>query len=133
MLSTGGGSADRHVHFWNSTTGSKISSLDTGSQVTSIVWSTEYKEFLTSHGFPNNHLSLWSYPSLNKITDLPGHESRVLHTAISPDGQTVASVASDENLKFWKAFESKKKNKTVTKKSNAEEDLINSTRRLAIR
>jgi cell division cycle protein 20 (cofactor of APC complex) len=107
LLTTGGGSFDRHIHFWNTASGSKTASIDTGSQVTSIVWSREYKEFVSSHGSPNNHLSLWSYPTLNKISHLPGHDSRVLHTAISPDGQTVASAASDENLKFWKCFESK--------------------------
>ncbi|KAL2913469.1 WD repeat-containing protein slp1 [Polyrhizophydium stewartii] len=108
LLATGGGTADRTVHFWNTTTAGKVTSVNTGSQVTSIVWSREYKEFLTSHGFPDNQLAIWSYPSLRKVADLPGHDSRVLHTALSPDGQTVASTASDENLKFWKVFESRK-------------------------
>ncbi|EGF80379.1 hypothetical protein BATDEDRAFT_2171, partial [Batrachochytrium dendrobatidis JAM81] len=108
LLATGGGTSDQNVHFWNTTTAGKISTIHAGSQVTSIIWSREYKELLTSHGFPNNHLSIWSYPSLNKVADLSGHDSRVLHTALSPDGQTVASTASDENLKFWKAFESRK-------------------------
>ena len=129
------GSFDRHIHFWNTAAGSKTSSIDTGSQVTSIVWSRQYKEFVSSHGFPNNHLSVWSYPTLNKITDLPGHDSRVLHTAISPDGQTVASAASDENLKFWKCFESKKGGNAskVGAMSNNDDEIINATRRLAIR
>ncbi|KAJ1916580.1 WD repeat-containing protein slp1 [Mycoemilia scoparia] len=109
LLATGGGSYDRHVHFWNTTTTARLHSIDTGSQVTSIIWSNQYKELVTSHGFPDNHLAIWSYPSLSKIVDIPAHDTRVLHSAISPDGQTVATVASDENLKFWKLFETKAK------------------------
>ncbi|KAJ2158779.1 WD repeat-containing protein slp1 [Coemansia sp. RSA 552] len=109
LLASGGGSYDRHVHFWNTTTTARLNSIDTGSQVTSIQWSTEYRELATSHGFPHNHLALWSYPSLAKIVDIPAHDTRVLHTAISPDGQTIATAASDESLKFWRVFESRTK------------------------
>ncbi|KAJ1848504.1 WD repeat-containing protein slp1 [Coemansia sp. RSA 2708] len=109
LLASGGGSYDRHVHFWNTTTTARLNSIDTGSQVTSIQWSNEYRELVTSHGFPHNHLALWSYPSLAKIVDIPAHDTRVLHTAMSPDGQTIATAASDESLKFWRIFESRTK------------------------
>ncbi|KAF9425402.1 ubiquitin-protein transferase activating protein [Podila epigama] len=110
LLASGGGTADKQIHFWNTTTGARVNSLFTGSQVTSIRWSKEYKEFMSSHGYPDNNISVYGYPSLNKIIDIPAHESRVLHTALSPDGQSVATVASDENLKFWKLFEPRSKN-----------------------
>ncbi|KAI8918305.1 WD40-repeat-containing domain protein [Powellomyces hirtus] len=135
-LASGGGSHDRTVHFWNAATGGKNASVDTGSQVTSIIWSTEYKEFFTAHGFPNHHLSIWKYPSLTKIGDLEGHENRVLHTAISPDGQTVATGASDENLKFWKIWEARKRTGKCAKGSDeksVEDELVNAYKRLAIR
>ncbi|KAJ2755284.1 WD repeat-containing protein slp1, partial [Coemansia nantahalensis] len=77
--------------------------------VTSIRWSVEYRELVTSHGLPHNHLALWSYPSLAKIVDIPAHDQRILHTAISPDGQTIATAASDESLKFWRIFETRSK------------------------
>ncbi|KAJ2687409.1 WD repeat-containing protein slp1 [Coemansia spiralis] len=115
LLASGGGSHDRHVHFWNTTTTARLDSIDTGSQVTSIQWSNEYRELVTSHGFPHNHLALWSYPSLAKIVDIPAHDTRVLHTAISPDGQTVATAASDESLKFWRIFETRTKSGKATK------------------
>ncbi|KAG4301929.1 hypothetical protein PCK1_001905 [Pneumocystis canis] len=109
ILCTGGGSQDRILHFWNATTGARTHSIDTGSQVTSVRWSTIYRELISSHGFPNNHLSIWQYPSLAKTIDIPAHESRVLHSCLSPDGQVLATAASDENLKFWRVFESTKK------------------------
>ncbi|CAN6653980.1 APC/C activator protein Cdc20p [Trichomonascus vanleenenianus] len=105
LLATGGGSQDKQIHFWNATTGSRVNSIDTGSQVTSLKWSSSYKEIVSSHGFPDNHLTIWSYPSLTKNVDIVAHDSRVLHSALSPDGQTLATCASDENLKFWKIFE----------------------------
>ncbi|KAJ3260859.1 ubiquitin-protein transferase activating protein [Boothiomyces macroporosus] len=127
LLATGGGKQDHMIHFWNTSTSAKVNSIHAGSQVTSIQWSIEYKEFISSHGFPNNHLSIWSYPTLNKIADLPGHDARILNTALSPDGQTVASSASDENLKFWKVFESKKKKVVV------EDELVSQYKKMTIR
>jgi cell division cycle protein 20 (cofactor of APC complex) len=79
------------MHFWNTSTGARVNSIDTGSQVTSLIWSREYKEILSTHGFPGNQLNLWSYPSLAKISDLEGHDMRVLYSAFSPDGQTVVT------------------------------------------
>lgn len=105
LLSTGGGSQDKYIHFWNSTTGARVNSIDTGSQVTSLKWSTTYKEIVSTHGYPDNVLTIWSYPSLTKNVDIVAHDARVLHSALSPDGQTLATCASDENLKFWKIFE----------------------------
>lgn len=107
LLATGGGSHDRHIHFWNTTSGARTNSIDTGSQVTSLRWSLAYKELVSSSGFPDNSLSIWSYPTLVKNIEIPAHESRVLHSALSPDGQMLATAAADESLKFWKVFEKK--------------------------
>ena len=38
-----------------------------GSQVSSIVWNTEYKELVSGHGFSQNQLTVWKYPSLAKV------------------------------------------------------------------
>ncbi|KAF2091209.1 WD40 repeat-like protein, partial [Saccharata proteae CBS 121410] len=107
LLATGGGSNDKNIHFWNSTTGARLNSIDTGSQVTSLKWSTSYKEIVSTGGFPNNALSVWSYPTLVKNIEIPAHEQRILFSCLSPDGQTLATASADENLKFWKLFEKK--------------------------
>ncbi|KAL2015707.1 hypothetical protein VTK56DRAFT_5008 [Thermocarpiscus australiensis] len=107
LLATGGGSYDRHIHFWNTTSGARVNSIDTGSQVTSLRWSTHYREIVSSSGFPDNSLSIWSYPTLVRNVEIPAHESRVLHSCLSPDGQMLATAAADESLKFWKVFEKK--------------------------
>jgi cell division cycle protein 20 (cofactor of APC complex) len=107
LLATGGGSYDRHIHFWNTTTGARTNSIDTGSQVTSLRWSNHYREIVSSSGFPDNSLSIWSYPTLVRNVEIPAHETRVLHSCLSPDGQLLATAAADESLKFWKIFERK--------------------------
>ncbi|KAL1962526.1 hypothetical protein VTN77DRAFT_9401 [Rasamsonia byssochlamydoides] len=107
LLATGGGSYDRHIHFWNTTTGARTNSIDTGSQVTSLRWSNHYREIVSTSGFPDNSLSIWSYPTLVRNVEIPAHETRVLHSCLSPDGQILATAAADESLKFWKIFERK--------------------------
>lgn len=103
-LASGGGTADRTIRFWNTQTGACINSVDTKSQVCSLVWSKHERELLSSHGFSQNQLTVWRFPSMSKVTELTGHTSRVLHTALSPDGTTVVSAAADETLRFWKVF-----------------------------
>jgi len=115
LLASGGGTADRFLRFWNTTTGVCTNAVSAGSQVCSILWSKDYKELVSSHGFSENQLIVWNYPSLTKVTELKSHQSRVLHMAMSPDGTTVCSAAGDETLRFWKLFEKKPQGpKTVT-------------------
>ncbi|GMI89649.1 cell division cycle 20.1 [Hibiscus trionum] len=104
LLATGGGGGDRTIKFWNTHTGACLNSIDTGSQVCALLWSKNERELLSSHGFTNNQLTLWKYPSMVKIAELTGHTSRVLYMAQSPDGCTVASAAGDETLRFWNVF-----------------------------
>nr|GLL49134.1 cell division cycle 20.1, cofactor of APC complex-like [Ipomoea trifida] len=103
-LASGGGGGDRCIKFWNTHTGACVNSVDTGSQVCSLLWSKNERELLSSHGFTQNQLTLWKYPSMVKMAELTGHTSRVLFMAQSPDGCTVASAAGDETLRFWNVF-----------------------------
>lgn len=100
LLATGGGSYDRHIHFWNTTTGARTNSIDTGSQVTSLRWSNHYREIVSSSGFPDNSLSIWSYPTLVRNIEIPAHETRVLHSCLSPDGQMLATAGKQEHEKY---------------------------------
>ncbi|MCL7043902.1 hypothetical protein MKW94_024687 [Papaver nudicaule] len=104
LLASGGGAADGSIKFWNTHTGACLNSVDTGSQVCSLLWNKNERELLSSHGFTENQLTLWKYPSMVKIADLTGHTSRVLFMAQSPDRCTVASAAGDETLRFWTVF-----------------------------
>ncbi|KAH6820470.1 Transducin family protein / WD-40 repeat family protein [Perilla frutescens var. hirtella] len=102
LLASGGGLGDECIRFWNTKTGACLNSVDTGSQVCSLLWSTHRRELLSGHGFSDNQLTLWKYPSMVKIAELEGHTSRVLGMAQSPDGNNVASIAGDEMMRIWK-------------------------------
>lgn len=105
MLASGGGSNDRSIKFWNAQTGAMLSSVTTCSQVSALQWNTTGpRELVSSHGYSKNHICLWKYPNMTKVTELYGHHSRVLHLAQSPDGSTLLSAAGDETMRFWSIF-----------------------------
>ncbi|KAG2428164.1 hypothetical protein HXX76_011844 [Chlamydomonas incerta] len=104
LLATGGGTADRHIRFWNTHTCAMLSAIDTGSQVCALQWNPHARELLSSHGYSKNQLCLWKYPSLEKVAELTGHTGRVLHMATSPDGCSVVTAGADETLRFWRPF-----------------------------
>lgn len=121
ILATGGGTADRCIKFWNVSNGTCLNTVDTKSQVCSLLFSKNYKELISAHGYANNQLTIWKYPSMIKQIDLTGHTQRVLQMAISPDGSTVMSASADETLRLWKCFApdpnlSKKAKSTVREK-----------------
>eukprot|EP01041_Mallomonas_annulata_P010853 gene10853-22654_t len=116
ILASGGGTADRTIRIWNTATGTNIRCTDTGSQVCALQWSDTYKELVSSHGFSDNQLCLWKYPTMTKIREFRGHTSRVLHMAKSPDGTSIVSAGADETLRFWDIFSSEKSNSATKDK-----------------
>lgn len=108
LLASGGGTADRTIKFWHSASGKLLNSVNTGSQVCGLVWSKTERELLSSHGFSQNELCLWKYPTMTRVREFTGHTARVLHLAMSPDGSSVVSAAADETLRFWNVFSSAK-------------------------
>lgn len=104
LLASGGGTADRRIKFWNTSTGACIQELDTGSQVCNLAWSKNSNELVSTHGYSQNQIVVWKYPSMTQVASLTGHTYRVLYLAMSPDGQTVVTGAGDETLRFWKCF-----------------------------
>ncbi|KAH1226518.1 Protein FIZZY-RELATED 3 [Glycine max] len=108
LLVSGGGTADRCIRFWNTTNGHQLNCVDTGSQVCNLAWSKNVNELVSTHGYSQNQIMVWKYPSLTKVATLTGHSMRVLYLAMSPDGQTIVTGAGDETLRFWNVFPSMK-------------------------
>lgn len=104
ILASGGGSADRSIKFWNTLDGTLMDSIDTGSQVCNLTFSKTTKELVSTHGYSNNEIIVWKYPTLEKVTTLTGHSSRVLYLTMNPKGDTIVTGAGDETLRFWNVF-----------------------------
>ncbi len=107
LLASGGGTADRKIRFWNTNTGTMIQEVDTGSQVCNLAWSKNSNEIVSTHGYSQNQIVVWKYPSMTQVVSLTGHTYRVLFLAMSPDGQVIVTGAGDETLRFWNCFKKK--------------------------
>ena len=127
LLASGGGTADRCIRFW-STTGSGgnasenlaasastptpaasnndacLGAIDTGSQVCNLAWARHANELASTHGYSQNAVALWKYPTMSRVATLTGHTTRVLYLAASPDGRSIVTGAGDETLRFWSVF-----------------------------
>ncbi|KAK9154321.1 hypothetical protein Sjap_001801 [Stephania japonica] len=108
LLASGGGTADRCIRFWSTSNGTQLNHVDTGSQVCNLMWSKNVNEIVSTHGYSQNQIMVWKYPSMSKVATLTGHSLRVLYLAMSPDGQTIVTGAGDETLRFWNVFPSTK-------------------------
>jgi cell division cycle 20-like protein 1 (cofactor of APC complex) len=104
LLASGGGTADRSIKFWNTSTGAMVKEVDTGSQVCNLAWSKNSDEIVSTHGYSQNQIVVWKYPRMEQVVSLTGHTYRVLYLSASPDGTTVVTGAGDETLRFWRVF-----------------------------
>ncbi|KAJ2914968.1 hypothetical protein MD484_g5466, partial [Candolleomyces efflorescens] len=122
LLASGGGTNDATVHIWNSTTGARLHTVRTPSQVTSIQWAPHRKEILTTHGYPTNSIMLHAYPSMERVAEIrDAHDARVLFSCVGPAGDVVCTGAGDENLKFWRIWDLQ--SEQLTKKKTKKKDL----------
>ena len=95
ILASGGGTADRCIRIWNSSNGTLLNTVDTKSQVCSLLWAPEYKELVSAHGYANNEIAIWKYPSMVSLFKL------------KPEGQglsvllrSIAAVAFPKKMLF---------------------------------
>jgi len=133
LLASGAGTADRAIKIWNCNTQSLVKSVDTKSQVCSVVWSANCHEIASAHGFPSNGVTVWKYPEMTRLADLNGHTDRVLALSLSHDGTTLVSAGADETLQLWKCFPQKEKPKSTHLTSNKKSDQFKKINRAGIR
>jgi cell division cycle protein 20 (cofactor of APC complex) len=102
ILATGGGIDDGTICFHNTDTGKLVKSVSTSFQICDLLWSLHYKELITVQPAVEKQMTIWKFPIMAPIRHLQGHQSRPMHLAMSPDGQTIASVGDDETLKVYR-------------------------------
>ncbi|KAF8627145.1 hypothetical protein AX17_006362 [Amanita inopinata Kibby_2008] len=106
LLASGGGTNDATINVWNSTTGARLHTIKTPSQITSLIFAPHKKELLSTHGYPTNAIMIHAYPSMERVAEIrDAHDSRVLYSCVNPAGDVVCTGAGDENLKFWRVWD----------------------------
>ncbi|KEP65760.1 UNVERIFIED_CONTAM: WD domain, G-beta repeat-containing protein [Hammondia hammondi] len=95
LLASGGGTADRHVRFWNTNiaTTSSVHRFDVGCQVCNLCFSPHSEELLSTHGFSLNQVFVWSY-SPRLLSSSAASYSRPSFLASSPSSLPDASLVS---------------------------------------
>ncbi|KIK57204.1 hypothetical protein GYMLUDRAFT_46451 [Collybiopsis luxurians FD-317 M1] len=108
VLASGSGSQDRCLRFWNTSVGTMLDEINTGSQVCSLLWSKNTHELVSTHGYglptTANQICIWKYPTKRVVTSLVGHTHRVQYVALSPKGDTIVTGSGDQTLRFWNVF-----------------------------
>ncbi|KAK9458474.1 WD40-repeat-containing domain protein [Lipomyces oligophaga] len=110
LLATGGGSNDRTIRFWHTTSGSLVHSFNTNAQVTSLIWSRNSKEFVATFGYANPEhpirMTIYSYPDCQPLMQIPWQEDiRCLYAVASPGGGKICTAASDETVRFYEFWD----------------------------
>lgn len=117
LLASGGGTADKTIRMWDTSTFENVSVVNTGSQVCGMEWSVARDEVISCHGLPRNQLIVWDHPSMKKVAELSGHSSRVLSLAQSPNGDVIVSGSGDETLRFWRINSERRRSTTSVSES----------------
>ena len=93
------GSKDYTIRLWDGQTGRFIKTLaNQGTQVGSLSFSPDGRYLVSGIGQgPNNHCHVWSIPDGQEIVTYREHDNVVLATAVSPDGQWVATGGGDNH------------------------------------
>ena len=82
-------------------------------------------EIVATGGTPNNCISIYNYESKFKVAEIQqAHDSRIVSSQLSPDGTTIASVGGDENLKFYRVFDERRKRKNQEERNQNYSDKL---------
>ena len=75
LLATGGGTNDRAIHFYHTSSGSCLATINVYAQVTSLVWSKTRREIAATLGFAQPEhpfrIAVFAWPSCEQIAAIP--------------------------------------------------------------
>ncbi|KAK8040024.1 hypothetical protein PG993_008435, partial [Apiospora rasikravindrae] len=91
LLATGGGSTDKMIHFFHTTSGAALATISVSAQVTSLTWSTRRRELAATFGYaqPDHsvRIAVFSWPECAMIGCVRWHgEHRALCAIAYPGG-----------------------------------------------
>ena len=60
-----------------------------------LLFLKDRNELVSTHGFSENKIVVWSVPKMKRLASLTGHTQRVLYLAASSNGSTIVTGAGD--------------------------------------
>jgi meiosis-specific APC/C activator protein AMA1 len=134
LVATGGGSNDKCIHFYHTSSGACLATISVAAQVTSLIWSTTRREICATFGYaqPDHpyRIAVFSWPECKQVAAIPWDgEHRALYAIAYPGGpnesQTsreggrglsrtakegcIVVASSDESVKFHEVWTSSQK------------------------
>ncbi|KAG5953967.1 hypothetical protein E4U53_005960 [Claviceps sorghi] len=124
LVATGGGSNDKCIHFFHTTSGSSLASIAVAAQVTSLIWSNTKREIAATFGYAHpDHpyrIAVFSWPNCSQIAVIPWDDDlRALHAVAYPCvlrrrktarastnmiNECIIVASSDETVKFHEVW-----------------------------
>lgn len=132
LVATGGGSNDKCIHFFHTTSGAALATISVAAQVTSLIWSTTQREIAATFGYAQPEhsvrIAVFSWPECRQVAAIPwAGEHRALYAIPFPGGPNDARknrmrrssrsavegcimvAASDKSVKFHEVWTADKK------------------------
>jgi hypothetical protein len=134
LVATGGGSNDKCIHFFHTTSGTTLAIISVAAQVTSLIWSTTRREIAATFGYAQPEhpvrVAVFSWPECKQVAAIPWEgDNRALYAIPYPGGpnesQTsreggsglsrtaqegcIVVASSDESVKFHEVWTASQK------------------------
>lgn len=75
LIATGGGSNDKCIHFFHTSSGACLSTISVAAQVTSLIWSTTRREIVATFGYAQPEhpfrIAVFSWPDCKQVAAIP--------------------------------------------------------------
>ncbi|RYP00341.1 hypothetical protein DL764_006541 [Monosporascus ibericus] len=127
LIATGGGSNDKCIHFFHTSSGAALATIAVAAQVTSLIWSTTRRELAATFGYaqPDHpyRIAVFSWPDCRQVAAVPWEgDHRALYAIPYPAGPSdtyrtrgrrrsrtaaegcIVVASSDESVKFHEVW-----------------------------
>ena len=89
LVATGGGSNDKCIHFFHTTSGAPLATISVSAQVTSLIWSATRREIAATFGYAQPEhpvrIAVFSWPNCRQVAAIPWvGEHRALYAVSYP-------------------------------------------------
>ena len=106
LIATGGGSNDRAIHFYHTSSGACLATISVQAQVTSLIWSTTRREIAATFGYAQPEhpyrIAVFSWPDCKQVVAIPmTGELRALYAIPYPRGPNETSRQNREGGRWW--------------------------------